>query len=283
MPDPTDAIGPRDDADTTVASPARIYDYMNYGKDHYPADQEAAKAAEKAEPGITTAARKARTLMHRFANYLAQQPDIEQLVDIGTGIPTEPSFHSIVQGVKPEARILLVDFDKTVLRSVEGLAAGNLSQRLSYVHADIREPEKILDAASRHLDLNKPVALSLAAILHFISDDFDPYQIVRTLTEPLVAGSHLAISHVTGDFSVDGGAGLVQVYRRNGTPAQVRTHEEILKFFYGFELVPPGLVVAPQWHPELAVPTPWAAEVEKGTPEKAGDRTPVYAGVGVKR
>ncbi|WUV84530.1 SAM-dependent methyltransferase [Streptomyces sp. NBC_01476] len=37
----------------------------------------------------------------------------------------------------------------------EGLTATDEGERISYVHADVREPEKILEAARGHLDFDR--------------------------------------------------------------------------------------------------------------------------------
>lgn len=258
-----------------VPSSARMYDYILGGKDNFAIDRERVDAAERAYPGIKDAARINRMLLLRMARYFGESTEVDQFIDVGTGIPTEPNYHQVIRAARPEARILCTDFSKTVLRYTESLAEQDPEGRISYVHADVREPERILEAARAHLDLSRPVAMTMVALLHFISDEFDPYGIVKALTDPLVSGSYLAISQVTGDFDSEGGEGVVKVYRGGGTPAQVRSHAEVARFFDGFELVAPGLVVAPRWHPELAVPMPWPA------PE-GGDRTPVYAAIGRK-
>ena len=276
MTDPdANGIGPRGEADPDRPSMARMYDYLLGGKDNYDVDKQQAEKAKRAYPGIDEAARINRMALHRMARYLAEQTDIRQFIDIGTGIPTEPNFHQIIRHSKPDARFLYTDFDKTVLRHVEGLVEDDPEQRIAYIHADVREPHKIIKAARAHLDFDEPIALSLVAILHFIKEAENPYDIVRTLTDPLVPGSALAVTQVTGDFDAEAGEGLVKVYGEDGLQARLRSHAEVGRFFDGFELVPPGLVVAPKWHPELAVPTPWP-------PPEGSDRTPVYAGLARK-
>lgn len=52
------------------------------------------------------------------------------------------------------------------------------------------------------------------------------------------------------------------VYNRSAsTPITLRSREEILRFFDGFELVDPGLVHIPQWRPD----SPAAAPGDPGT------------------
>ena len=43
-----------------------------------------------------------------------------------------------------------------------------------YIQADLRHPELVLPRAAEVLDLGKPVAVMLVAVLHFVSDADDP-------------------------------------------------------------------------------------------------------------
>lgn len=67
--------------------------------------------------------------------------------------------------------------------------------------ADLRDPDSILHSAGfrEALDLDRPVALTLIAILQFILDEDEAHSIVERLLEPLLSGSALALSTVTTD------------------------------------------------------------------------------------
>ncbi|SCF65185.1 S-adenosyl methyltransferase [Streptomyces sp. DconLS] len=43
-----------------------------------------------------------------------------------------------------------------------------------YIQADAREPGSILERATAVLDFDRPVALSLIALLHFVADEDGP-------------------------------------------------------------------------------------------------------------
>ncbi|MCZ9337720.1 SAM-dependent methyltransferase, partial [Streptomyces sp. TRM76130] len=47
----------------------------------------------------------------------------------------------------------------------------------------------------RLIDLNRPVALLLVAILHFVADEDDPYAAVAELSSALAPGSMLVLTH----------------------------------------------------------------------------------------
>ena len=105
--------------------------------------------------------------------------------------------------------------------------------------------------ARQHVD-----ELLLVAVLHFIVDDEEAERIVRTLRDRLAPGSHLAISHATiGDLDEEQEREGRAIYARSSTRGAIfRSHERVLRFFDGFELVEPGLVWLDDWRPEEGVP-----------------------------
>jgi hypothetical protein len=242
--------------DTSKPHPARLYDFYLGGKDHYEIDREAAFEALAAFPSIQTCAQVNRLFMHRATRWLTAQAGIRQFLDIGTGIPTEPNLHQIAQGVAPDARVVYADNDPIVLTHARALLRSTPEGRTAYIHADVREPESILTAAALHdtLDLSRPVALSLNAVLHFVPDEFKPYDLVARLVDALPSGSYLVLSHCTGDFAPDEWAEMVSLYHRRGIPAQVRTADEVARFFDGLELLEPGVEVPHRWKPDADQP-----------------------------
>src|SRR5215475_7519318 len=74
--------------DTSVASQARMYDYLLGGKDNYASDREAVEQALKVWPDMPVSARVNRAFLGRAITYLAAEAGIRQFLDIGTGIPT---------------------------------------------------------------------------------------------------------------------------------------------------------------------------------------------------
>ncbi|WP_232236116.1 SAM-dependent methyltransferase [Nocardia sp. BMG51109] len=263
------------DLRTDVPHPARMYDYFLGGKDFYEADRLAAEQALRDFPSVRLTARTNREFMHRATHYLAEQ-GIRQYLDIGTGIPTAPNLHQVAQQQAPESRVVYVDNDPLVLAHARALLRSSDEGRTAYVQADAAEPETILSAPelTETLDLGRPVAVSLMALVHFVPGDV--YEMVDTLMAPLAPGSYLAMSHVTMEFDdgpedPDGMARLLQVYVDRGIPVHPRPRAEVARFFDGLELVPPGIEVIHRWHNEGI-----------DHPPSHDKRVSLYGGVGKK-
>jgi len=233
------------------AHSARVYDYYLGGKTNYAADREAGDRVMAVWPGAPVAARANRAFMHRACRMLATEYGMDQFLDIGTGIPTEPNLHQVVQDGTPHARVVYVDNDPIVLAHARALMGSSPEGRTAYLHASVTEPESVLRAPelARTLDLGRPVALSAVALLHFVPDEFDAYGIVERLVAALPAGSALVLSHGTGDFDPEAMGRVAEVYKASGTGAQARGKAEFARFFDGLDLVEPGIEVPHRWRP----------------------------------
>ncbi len=237
--------------DTSVAHPARVYDYWLGGKDNFAADREAAERVLAATPGLRVRVRANRAFLARTVRYLSAEEGIRQFLDIGTGIPSANNTHEVAQAVAPDSRIVYVDNDPIVLTHARALLASGPEGSTQYVDGDIRDTAAIIEAAARTLDFSQPTALMLLGIMHLVQDSEDPYQIVADLMSPLPSGSYLVLSHPASDFNVTEQAEAQRRYNeRVSTPQTLRTREEVTGFFEGLELVPPGLVYVHTWRPD---------------------------------
>ncbi|MFF0451449.1 SAM-dependent methyltransferase [Streptomyces sp. NPDC004609] len=238
------------DLDLDRAHSARVYDYFLGGVTNFPADREAAAQAVMAFPSVLAAARINRRFVHRSTRRLAEQ-GIRQFLDIGTGIPTSPNVHEIAQSINPDSRVVYTDNDPIVLAHARALLRSHPDGATAYLHADARDPVALLRHKTLELlDFGRPVALSLNALLHFITDEQGAHAIVERLKDALPSGSALTISHATPDFDPEATARLKAAYAAAGTPGQARTKEEFARFFTGWELVEPGIVPAHLWQPD---------------------------------
>ncbi|WP_326769108.1 SAM-dependent methyltransferase [Streptomyces sp. NBC_01591] len=249
-----------DRIDTTRPHPARVYDWFLGGKDNYPVDEELGRQIAGLSPDTKRIARHNRWFMHRAMRWLTGEAGIRQFLDIGSGIPTEPNLHQIVQSAAPDARVVYVDNDPIVLAHAEALLSGTAEGVTAYLDADVREPERILELAADVIDFDRPVALSLIALLHFVGDGGEgegnregAYALVERLVEQLPAGSFLVLSQLTGDFDPENVEKGVASYAAGGVTLVPRSHRGVSRFFDGLEVMEPGLVQVVDWHPELSL------------------------------
>jgi hypothetical protein len=247
---------PLSQIDTSTAHPARIYDYLLGGKTNYPVDREAAGRVLRAAPEVRDSAHANRAFMRRVVRYLAGEAGIRQVIDIGTGIPTPPNVHQVAAGVAPDTRVAYVDNNTIAHAYANALLAGGGTTGV--VLADLRDPEDVLRQVSdgKLIDLTRPAAVLLVAVVHFLTDAEDPAGIIATFRGALAPGSYLALSHATGDFRPDAARNAAAVYDDATSALTLRSRAEVTALFDGWDLVEPGVVQVPLWHPEGRPPRP---------------------------
>ena len=255
--------------DTGVAHPARMYDYYLGGKTHFAADRAAADAVLAVLPEGRDMAIANRAFLGRAVRFLARQ-GITQFLDIGTGIPSPGNTSDVLREVSPEARGVFIDNDPIVTTHTRALLGDRVAA--SVVHGDLRQANSLLadPGIKGAVDLGRPIAVLLVAVLHFIKDQEEPARIVETLKQAMPAGSYFVISHGTQDFNPDQATAAVRGYDEATAPFVLRSREVVERFFDGLDMVEPGVVQLPYWRPE--------GDIE-GDPSKIW----LYAGVGRKK
>lgn len=260
--------------DSSVPHSARVWNYFLGGKDNYPVDQEMGDQYRAIFPEIIDIARTDRAFLGRAVRHLAGEAGIRQFLDIGTGLPTMDNTHEVAQRVSPDARIVYVDNDPLVLTHAQALLTSSPEGACDYIDADLRDPDRILAAAAETLDFDRPVAIMLLGILHFVPDYDEVHGIVMRLLDAVPPGSHLALTHATfdlgGQTASAANAEAQRAWNEKATETITpRTREQVLGFFDGLDLLEPGLVSMSRWRPEAA---PWGEP-----PEVSG-----FSGVGRK-
>lgn len=232
---------------------ARIYDYMLGGKNNFQVDRDVADALLKEIPDIERACTQNRFFLQRVVRYLVGQCDIRQIIDIGTGLPTQGNVHEAAHSVRPDVNVVYVDNDPVVVVHSKSLLVphGNYNSHGNHVDAllaDARKPQDVISAVKETglIDFDSPVALLMLAILHFIPDNEHPDYTVRQLTRSLVPGSFIAISHMTDD-AVDPAVAAAAVKSYKAATAVPRSAAEIMMLFDDFTMQPPGLVNIDTW------------------------------------
>jgi O-methyltransferase involved in polyketide biosynthesis len=241
--------------DTSIAHPARVYDYWLGGKENYQADRDAAEQVIAANPNILPGVRANRAFLRRAVEYLAAEAGIRQFLDLGTGLPTAENTHEVAQAIAPEARIVYVDNDPIVLAHARALLTSTPAGATAYIQADARDTSTILAEAARTLDLSQPVAVMALMVLQYVPDSDAPGQIVSELMAAAPSGSYLTVSDTTRDIDTDRVSTATSRLNTRMGPTQLtlRTRDQIAAYFDGLEFVDPGLVPLPQWR---ALPDP---------------------------
>jgi S-adenosyl methyltransferase len=243
--------------DPSVPSPARLYDYYLGGRINYPADREAAERIRADLPEISDVAWANRGFHQRAAKWLAEERGITQFIDIGSGLPTQGNTHEVVRAAAADARVVYVDNDPMVRAYAQGLLTD--ARFTTFVVADLRDPAAVLnDRQFRSLiDLAQPAGLLMTAVLHFVSDEADPWGLVSRYVAALAPGSYLALSHVTDDNVPPQAVqtGLAE-YARATEHIYLRSRPQVERFFAGLDLVPPW----PGEVPRLVFLGEWGAE-----------------------
>jgi hypothetical protein len=266
--------GPHEEStriDTTVAHPARVYDYMVGGQDHFTVDRQAAEHMSAAYPGgvddVRAIVRAFRSFLGRTLRYLVVDAGIRQLLDIGTGIQTRTKPHEVAQKLAPETRMVYVDPDPVVLAHAHTLQSRTAEGATGYVQDDLRDVERVLREASATLDLTRPVAIRHYSLLNLMSDDEAGHALAQLL-DAVPSGSYLVVSTVGGDIRPETAEASERLTEVTQETWFTRTHAEVCRFFEGLELIEPGVVTVDRWR------TP--------DPPLTDPQVPIYGGVGRK-
>lgn len=246
---------------------ARLYDYYLGGAHNFAVDRE---FAEKTMEKVPTAAivQHTRAFMRRAVR-LCVARGIRQFLDLGSGIPTAGNVHEVAQQADPTCRVVYVDNEPATVAHSRTMLRDNAGAAIA--EADIRDVDAVLATPEVRgmLDLSRPVALLMVAILPCIRDDEHPVELVARYRDAIADGSHLVVSHLTADEQPDLVEELVGVVAETSTPIVARSKAEVEALVSGFDLVEPGLVLA----------TRWRGEAEPAT----GAEAVSYGAVGVKR
>jgi len=254
------------DMDTPNA--ARVYDYLLGGGHNFAVDRQFAETLLTQVPMAAAAARANRAFLRRAVIYLADR-GIRQFLDLGSGIPTVGNVHEITDERRPGCRVVYVDKDP--LAHIHSRQLLRSHATASAVRADLRDVEGVLSSIRERelLDFEKPIAVLLCAVLHFVSDEDDPAGIVSRYTDAVPAGSYLAISHATADHRPTDLGLATRIFDHERISVTARTLEEVRALFRGVEFVEPGVVPTGRWRP---------ADPDSPGPESCLG----YAGVGFK-
>ena len=259
--------------DSTVPHAARVYDYMLGGVTNFEVDRAAAEQAAALVGGmdrIRSEVRANRAFLGRAVRYLIHEAGIRQFLDIGTGIPNDDNVHAVALREAADARVVYVDHDPIVLAHAHILLRDAPAGSVTYLQADFRNPEDIVERAGARLDLTQPVAVMLVGLLHHFRDADKPGELVERLVRHMPSGSYLVVSHLAGDIHAEGYVEAGEALDEAMEEALVlRSHDGVAAFLAGCELVEPGVGQVDEWHPP-----------DDPAPGLEGWTNPLWAGMG---
>ena len=238
-----------EDVDLVKPSAARCYDYYLGGAHNFAVDRELANQVLEQIPYGRDVARDNRAFLRRAVRYCVDN-GVRQFLDIGSGIPTAGNVHEVAQAVDPDCRVMYVDNEPVAVAHSKTILEGN--DNAGVLRAEFADVDGILEHAEtrRLLDFSRPVGLVLIALAHFVPDAEQPREIIRRYADRLVAGSNLALSHLTDDDHPEKIHGPQESYKASSNPFHPRSREQVAALATDFELVDPGLVYVPQWRPD---------------------------------
>ena len=96
-------------------------------------------------------------------------------------------------------------------------------------------------------------AQASGGVLHHVEDTDEALSIVDRLKDSLPNGSYLVINHATNAVYGDASDDAVRHWNQFGKPTiNLRSPDQIRRFFDGFELLEPGVVSCARWRPGFA-------------------------------
>ncbi len=226
---------------------ARVRDYWLGGRHHTAADRKLADEIQVCAPHMRFLVRIQREFLRRSVQYLVDA-GLRQFLDLGSGLPTVGNVHEVAQALAPDCRVVYVDIDPVVADEGHALIAD--VPGVDFLQGDLRNPQRIVEAAEL-LDFDRPVAVLMYDVLHFVRDMDDPAGVIRGYIERIAPGSHLALTHTSRDEGVLDAIKLFSAMYGAPLPELTfRERDQITAFVDGLEITEPGVVPIPLWRPD---------------------------------
>ncbi|MFF2819471.1 SAM-dependent methyltransferase [Kitasatospora cineracea] len=242
-----------DEIDVSKPTAARMYDYLLDGRFNHASDRAAVAELLEIAPSTKELALNNRAFLCRVVEIIAREYGIRQFVDHGSGLPTQDNVHQVAQRVDPECRVVYIDNDPHV-RAYSGLLLDE-NPRVALIAADMTETKKIFsheDFRSR-IDLTEPVAALFVSVTHCLTDEQNPFGMIRRTVDALPSGSVVVVCQLVSENEKvrDGVTRLMQEGTGNKW-GRVRTEAEVRAFFDidRLRIEDPGLVDVTYWRPD---------------------------------
>jgi hypothetical protein len=241
-----------------------------------PASKEAAGKLLRIAPGAVMAAYQNRRFLQAAVQFAAIGSGIQQFIDIGCGLILPGALHETALSARPDARVVYADNDPSVVASLTEALQGHSSA--TAIHGDIRRPGSVLahPALLSLIDMTKPVAVVMSSVLQHVADDDDPAGVVAAFGKAIAPGSQLILSHPALGHPADPAVrDTRRIFEAAAAPFVPRTHAQVLDFFGGLELLPPGVVSGATWRPGYLATDPRTPSFYVGVGSRPQEPSPV--------
>lgn len=220
---------------------AGVYSFLlNPSKGKYTeTDRDTAKQLVRQVPEIRDIVQNNRIFVRRAAKWLTTN-GIDQIIDVGSGLPADKNTHEVAHKVNQDARVVYVDKDP-VMAEVAGEMLRHTDNAV-YLDRDMTQPETVLDdpLTRKLIDFDRPIGLMFALCLHLVPpDQCDTRELVRRYLDAVPSGSYLALSHPCADGVDPERQRAVLDVMSTGEQVTFLPESEIGAFFDGLELALP--------------------------------------------
>jgi hypothetical protein len=280
VPAGDDDRGAEVEIDLDVAFPTRISAFAHGADAHFEVDRAAADRIYGSLPEGVDALRIVGDMAHAFlergVRYLAGEAGIDQFLVFGSLVAGRANVHQLARAIRPEAKVVYVLFDPVMLVYAHRLVHDSPPGATAYFKSDLREIDEVIRQAGATLDLTRPVAVVMPAVLGYVLSGDRVGQIIDGLVAPLAPGSHVMATHHASDLLPERTRPVYRAMNElaaegKGFAISPRTHDEVAKSFSALDLVDPGVVPIEHWRPH---------ETGSGGPRPV--RAPLYGAVARK-
>lgn len=218
--------------DTTKPHIGRIYDFVLGGHHNYEVDRQYAEKMISVFPAYPKFARLNRWFLQLVADRWAAQ-GIKRVLDIGSGLPTQGHLNEYL----PDARILFTDNDPLSVSCGGEIIKDN--HTMKYVMADIRDPDPLIEEATRFFGDERRVAVGFIGLAYLLADE-EVKNLVQRLHAWCAPGSAMAVSYLTpnkGMGETESQKAMGDLTKRLGFNPQRRTAEHLAEVIAPWRVV----------------------------------------------
>ncbi|WP_404868511.1 SAM-dependent methyltransferase [Kitasatospora griseola] len=249
----SDSAPAQNPIDVTVPSAARMYDVLLGGNNNFASDRIAVEQLMVTAPNSRELAVNNRAFLRRVVRTIVGEYNIDQIIDHGSGLPTQDNVHQVAQRLNEHCRVVYVDNDPIVL--TQGRALLDENDNVAVIEADMAETDRLLShpRVQELIDFDRPLAALFVSVLHCV-DDQKAAAMVRETVGRLAPGSVVVICQlVSDDPDVRDKVTTLMHEQTHGQWGRVRTEDDVDAYFEGLDVQPPGLGDVSLWRPDTEV------------------------------